>query len=269
MSKVERRIRDYGPRFREPIPAAISGNRRWQLKRESRNLKTLHLPASAGERPVASNLEIDTANRVLPSIELGRSSLNILTRLVRMVAVVFAGAIVTLRLQRDGRACGRRTVSAKTFAIDFRGLLVCCDSPIGDILLSNPSLDPARAAQLELSLERACVCAKVADDFRGQDTLVLDLTHITPIVDYFVITSATNRRQMHAIADEAGRALKSAGSVPLSTEGYDNSSWILEDYGDIVLHIFSPEARSIYDLEHLWADARRIDWRTATAARRA
>jgi ribosome-associated protein len=123
----------------------------------------------------------------------------------------------------------------------------------------------ARAAQIQRSLGRACLCAKVADDYRGLDTQVLDLTEITPIVDFFVITSATNRRQMHAIADEASRALKADGSVPLGTEGYESSAWILEDHGDVVLHIFSPEARSIYDLERLWADAPRIDWRAAPA----
>ena len=101
----------------------------------------------------------------------------------------------------------------------------------------------------------------MADDFRGQDTVVLDLTEVTPIFDYFVITTGTSKRQMHAIADEAGRILKADGARRRGVEGSDSQSWILQDYGDVVLHVFSAESRRNYDLEHLWADARRVDWR--------
>ena len=129
-------------------------------------------------------------------------------------------------------------------------------------ILSSQPTESGRAAQIERSLERAALCAKVADEYRGENTLVLDLTAITPIVDFFVITSATSRRQMHAVADEADRVLKADDPHSPATEGYEGSTWILQDYGDVVLHIFSPEARRIYDLEHLWADAARIDWRS-------
>ena len=104
------------------------------------------------------------------------------------------------------------------------------------------------------------MCAKVADDYRGKDTLVLDLTKITPIVDYFVLTTGTSRRQMHAIAEEVDRVLQLEGSSRIGVEGYQNSTWILQDYGDIVLHVFTAETRTLYDLEHLWADAPRVDW---------
>ena len=111
------------------------------------------------------------------------------------------------------------------------------------------------------SLEQACLCAKVADEYRGRDTVVLDLTGITPIVDYFVLTTGTSRRQMHAIAEEVDRVLASQGSGRIGLEGYDSNCWILQDYGDIVLHVFTDETRTIYDLENLWSDARRIDWK--------
>jgi ribosome-associated protein len=114
------------------------------------------------------------------------------------------------------------------------------------------------------SLEQACLCAKIADDYRGKDTIVLDLTSITPIADYFVITTATSPRQMQAIAEEANRLLKAEGSRRLGIEGKDSGNWILQDYGDVVLHVFSPEARTVYDLERLWADAPRIDWQSQT-----
>jgi ribosome-associated protein len=89
---------------------------------------------------------------------------------------------------------------------------------------------------------------------------VLDLTAVTPIFDFFVLTTAGSPRQMRAIAEEVNRVLTAEGSKPLGTEGADSSTWVLEDYGDIVLHVFTAAARSLYDLEHLWADAVRVDW---------
>ena len=119
--------------------------------------------------------------------------------------------------------------------------------------------EPVARATNKRGLMHACLCANVADEYRGQETLVLDLTAVTPIVDYFVITTATSKRQMHAIADESDRVLSAEGSRRLGREGYDNSSpWLLLDYGDVVLHIFMPETRDIYDLEHLWADAKQV-----------
>lgn len=113
------------------------------------------------------------------------------------------------------------------------------------------------------SLKAACLCAKAAEDSRGKETLVLDLTDVTPIVDYFVITTGASGRQMKAVADEVDRVMRGTGSRPRGVEGEKDASWILHDFGDIVLHVFSPEARQLYDLEHLWADAPRIDWKAA------
>ena len=114
------------------------------------------------------------------------------------------------------------------------------------------------------SLKAACLCAKAAEDTRGKDTLVLDLSEVTPIADYFVITTGASGRQMNAVAEEVDRVMRaSGGSRPRGVEGQRDSSWILHDFGDIVLHVFNPEARKLYDLEHLWADAPRVDWKAA------
>ena len=118
-----------------------------------------------------------------------------------------------------------------------------------------------QAAHLR-SLKNACLCAKAAADLRGKETLVLDLTNVTPIVDYFVISTGSSGRQMRSVADEVRRIMRAAGSRPHGIEGENDASWILLDFGDIVLHVFSPEARKLYDLEHLWADAPRIDWKS-------
>lgn len=113
----------------------------------------------------------------------------------------------------------------------------------------------------ERALAQACLAAQAADDFKGGETLVLDLTGVTPIVDYFVITTGTSNRQMRALAEEVDRVMREHGSRPMGVEGGDGSIWILHDFGDVVLHVFSPEARRLYDLEHLWGDAPQVDWR--------
>ena len=121
--------------------------------------------------------------------------------------------------------------------------------------------DSARTEQLERGLRHACLCARVCEDYKGKNTVVLDLSPVTPIVDYFVITTGTSRRQMHAIAEETDRVLQTEGSARRGLEGYERSDWILQDYGDVVLHVMSDESRQTYDLERLWADAPRVDWR--------
>lgn len=125
----------------------------------------------------------------------------------------------------------------------------------------SPLTKESRSAAKERSLHLACRCAQAAEDARGQDTLVLDLTDVTPIVDYFVITTGTSSRQMKSLAAEVDRVLRREGSRPQGVEGEAGASWILHDFGDIVLHVFTSEARRLYDLEHLWADAPRVDWK--------
>ncbi|MCA9049627.1 MAG: ribosome silencing factor [Planctomycetaceae bacterium] len=111
-------------------------------------------------------------------------------------------------------------------------------------------------------MENALVAARCADEMRGRDIVVLDMTKISSIVDFFVIVTGTSRRQMHAIADEVNRRLKGElGNRRFSIEGYRTEShWILLDFGDVVLHVFTDEGRRLYDLENLKADADRIDW---------
>jgi ribosome-associated protein len=124
--------------------------------------------------------------------------------------------------------------------------------------------DPRRAA---LALERAQACARIADDNRAKDILVLDLRQATPLVDFFVIITATARRQANAIASEIDQVMKKQGEAKLGLEGSEEGRWILIDYGDFVVHIFSPEYRAFYDLEEIWGDAPRLDWQATPGDR--
>lgn len=91
------------------------------------------------------------------------------------------------------------------------------------------------------------------------DIRVLDLQGVTTFTDYFLICSVTNPRQGQAVCDEIGRQLKDLNDRPISLEGYDAAEWILMDYGDFIVHIFSVTARSYYDLERLWRHAKVLD----------
>jgi len=91
------------------------------------------------------------------------------------------------------------------------------------------------------------------------DLRVLDLREITSFTDYFVICSVANARQGHAVSDEIEKQLKESGELPVSIEGYETADWILMDYGDFIVHIFSETARAYYDLERLWRHAKPVD----------
>lgn len=122
--------------------------------------------------------------------------------------------------------------------------------------MESPSWTPRRKA----SLEHACLCARICEEYRGKDTIVLDLTRVTPVMDYFVITTGSSPRQMHALLEEIRVQLKARGERAIGTEGTGQSNWALQDWGDVVVHVFLPEARELYNLEHLWGDAPRVDW---------
>jgi ribosome-associated protein len=88
----------------------------------------------------------------------------------------------------------------------------------------------------------------------------LDLTGITTFADYFVICTGSNQRQIQAIADEVGLRIKhEAGELPMSVEGYEQGEWVLADFGDLLVHVFSTKARVFYDLERLWRNATPVE----------
>ena len=118
----------------------------------------------------------------------------------------------------------------------------------------------AEHLQTLTSLERACLCARVAVENKGKDVAVLDMRGITPLYDFFVLVSGQSRRQVHTLTEEIDAALNEQGDRRLSIEGYESNKWVVQDYGDVVVHVFNPDTREYYALEELWADAPRVDW---------
>jgi ribosome-associated protein len=118
------------------------------------------------------------------------------------------------------------------------------------------------------SAERAVIAAQAASAKSGSDTVILDVGDVLSIVDFFVIASAPNTRQVRTIAEEVEERIRLAGGEgPLRIEGLDDLTWVLLDYGDIVVHVFLDSTREFYDLERLWADVRRLEWEDEAAVR--
>ena len=108
------------------------------------------------------------------------------------------------------------------------------------------------------SLELATAIAKAMDSKKGTDIRVLKVEDLTILTDYFVIGTGNSSTQVKALADEVEYQLSEAGVSVLRREGTEGRNWILLDYGVVIVHIFYPDTRDFYDLEHLWADAKPV-----------
>jgi ribosome-associated protein len=127
----------------------------------------------------------------------------------------------------------------------------------GKITIADAS--PTTETRPRRSLELALAAARTADDHRGQDIVVLDMRGMTTEFDYFVIVTGNSRRQLHAISEEIDRVLEAElGDERFGIEGYNESRWILLDYGSVVIHLFDAETREYYALEDLWGHAERV-----------
>ena len=100
---------------------------------------------------------------------------------------------------------------------------------------------------------------RAAQSKKAEDTVVLDLRRAADFTDFFVLLSGTNQRQLVAIADAVRDALRQEGYRPTHVEGYPRHEWILLDYYDFVVHVFTPATRAFYDLERLWGGASRVE----------
>lgn len=109
------------------------------------------------------------------------------------------------------------------------------------------------------SKEMTKLTIKALADKKAADIRVIDIAEVSVIADYFVIASGANTNQVQAMADNVRETLGRAGYDPRQVEGYGSASWILMDYNDIIIHIFSEESRIFYDLERIWRDGKDID----------
>lgn len=112
------------------------------------------------------------------------------------------------------------------------------------------------------ALTVAKVAARAADDKQATETLVIPVGAILGITEYFVITGASNRRLVRAVAEEIEEQVRElCGRSPGRTEGHREQQWVLLDYGDVVVHVFLDEVRHFYEIERLYKDVPRVEWR--------
>lgn len=107
--------------------------------------------------------------------------------------------------------------------------------------------------------ETAMLAAKVLSDKKAEDVVVLDISSISVMADYFVIATGRSAIHVKALADEVEEKLLESGCRIRGKEGYDEAHWVLMDFYDVIVHVFDEDSRDYYDLERLWSDAIRID----------
>ena len=103
------------------------------------------------------------------------------------------------------------------------------------------------------------VAVKALDSKKGKEIRLIRIDKITTLAEYFVICTGTSNTQINALCDAVEKELTEKGEEPLHREGYRGGTWVLLDYGCVVVHVFNDEARKFYSLEHLWADGEEVD----------
>ena len=105
----------------------------------------------------------------------------------------------------------------------------------------------------------ASIAAKALDDKKAIDVKILRTTEQTVLADYFVICNGTSSTHIKALVDEVDKQLSEAGEPPVRREGLRSDIWVLMDFGSVIVHVFTDEARKFYDLERLWSDAEVVE----------
>ena len=105
----------------------------------------------------------------------------------------------------------------------------------------------------------AAIAAKALDDKKARDVKVLKTTEQTVLADYFVICNGSSSTHIKALVDEVDKQLSEAGEPPIRREGLRSDIWVLMDFGSLVVHVFTAEARKFYDLERLWQDGHQVN----------
>ena len=112
---------------------------------------------------------------------------------------------------------------------------------------------------IEQSREMAKLACDALADKKGEDIRVIDSAGISVLADYFIIANGTNESQVRALVDNVEETLGKAGYEVKQREGYGLGSWVLLDFGDIIVHVFDRENRLFYDLERIWSDGKQVD----------
>jgi ribosome-associated protein len=176
----------------------------------------------------------------------------------------FAGATMCFG-SLTGREHGRRLCHYRFRQFGFSAHLRSATTARGNfarlgVFWLPMSDEPSKSREFAIEL------ARLATDDKCEEVTVMDLRGLSPVTDFFVICSGTSDRQMRTTAEHMMEYGKSRGEPPFTKAGLESASWILVDFVNVVVHIFTPEHRTYYDLELLWGDAPRIAWQRKESA---
>lgn len=111
----------------------------------------------------------------------------------------------------------------------------------------------------DTSREMAKLAIDALEDKKAEDIKVIDISEVSVLADYFIIAGGSNRSQIQALSENVEEKLGRAGFPVKQVEGYDSANWILQDFGDVIVHIFDKENRLLYDLERIWRDGKQVE----------
>lgn len=126
--------------------------------------------------------------------------------------------------------------------------------------------DPEQLKQTTSGIDFAKALARIANDNRAEDVVILDLRGLSHVADFFVIATGASDRQLRAVADQMDEYARHVSQKRYGLSGYQTATWVLVDYVDVVVHLFDPDRRHYYDLELLWGDAPRVEWQQSASA---
>jgi ribosome-associated protein len=132
---------------------------------------------------------------------------------------------------------------------------------IGRDAIARPSDTTDTIKRLESARHFAIEVARLASNTRCHNVAVMEVSGLSPVTDFFVLATGTSARQMRTACDEVQELGENQNFKPFLTSGYEGESWILVDFIDVVFHVFNQESRAYYDLDNLWGDAKKIDWK--------
>lgn len=124
------------------------------------------------------------------------------------------------------------------------------------------AVDRTFPGRVQQAYTLARMAAEIAEANKGESIVVMDMRPVTCLVDFFVLATVPSRRQAGAISAQIEAEMKKRKESKIGAESSETGRWTLLDYGDVVVHVFSPEGREFYDLDDLWGDAPRIEWKT-------
>lgn len=124
---------------------------------------------------------------------------------------------------------------------------------------ARPRVKPSRSA--DAARRFAVECARILHDDKCEDIVVFDLRGVSQVCDYFVIGNGTSDRQMRAVAEHIEEMARGVGEKPYGVSGYDEGTWIVIDYVDVIIHLFDEQQREYYDLDSLWGDSPAVEWK--------